>query len=279
MLRQRSTRRAENDRTWPSMSVQGRFVLRILLALPLAAWAASVHAADEPSTAAAQAPVVVYATASTAEAVGEIARRFTAETGLRVEVSPGSSSKLAKQVVEGGPADVFLSADQANADLLSSRSLVVERRVLLRNRLVLVVPAGNPANVRTLGDLTRDEVRELALAVEGVPAGEYARQALRAAGVWEKVQHKVIGGEDVRAALAFVERGASGGIVYFTDTIGDRRVGVAASIDASLHRPIEYPLLLLERAAAKPTARSFFQYLASPAAAAIFRERGFTVAP
>lgn len=266
------------------MSASSRVLLRALLALlvlPLSGWNTPARAADQASTppTAAEAPVVAAVAASTAEAVSEIARRFTAETGLAVEVSPGSSSKLAKQILEGGPAEVFLSADQANADLLASRSLVKERRVLLRNRLVLVVPTGNPAAVHTLADLTRDEVRELALAVEGVPAGEYAREALRGSGLWDKVQHKVIGGEDVRAALAFVERGASAGIVYFTDTIGDSRVEVAAPIDASLHRAIEYPLLLVGREPASPAAQRFYEYLASPAAAQVFRTHGFEAAP
>src|SRR5262249_45046139 len=151
------------------------------------------------------------------DAVDEIARAFEAATATEVEVSPGASSKLSKQIVEGAPADLFLSADQANADELEKKGLVAERRNLLANRLVVVVPADSSVSVSSLNDLAAPTVPRVALALEAVPAGAYAREALRKAGMWERVEPKVVGGEDVRATLAFVEQGADAGIVYLTD--------------------------------------------------------------
>lgn len=221
----------------------------------------------------------IYAAASTKDAVETIAKQFQSETGIVVEVSPGPSSKLAKQIVEGAPADLFLSADQANADYLEQNHLVAQRRNLLGNRLVVAVPSDSKVTLSKLTDLASDDVKEVALALEKVPAGEYARQALRKAGVWDKILGKVIGGEDVRATLAFVERGASCGIVYFTDTIGDSKVRIAFEIDPALHAPIEYPLVLVKREEANPDATRLYEYLVSEKAAQVFRAGQFQIIP
>jgi molybdate transport system substrate-binding protein len=221
----------------------------------------------------------IYAAASTKDAVETIAKQFQGETGILVEVSPGPSSKLAKQIVEGAPADLFLSADQANADYLERNHLVDRRRKLLGNRLVVAVPSDGEVALSRLADLARDDVKEVALALEKVPAGEYARQALRKAGVWDAIAGKVIGGEDVRATLAFVERGASCGIVYATDTVGDSKVRVALEIDPALHAPIEYPLVLVKREGAGSDATRLYEYLASEKAAPVFRAARFQIIP
>jgi molybdate transport system substrate-binding protein len=143
--------------------------------------------------------------------------------------------------------------------------------------LVVVVPADSGLTLTKLADLGWEDVKEVALALEKVPAGEYARQALRKAGVWEKIAAKVIGGEDVRATLAFVERGAGAGIVYFTDSIAASNVRVAFEIDPSLHAPIRYPLVLVERAEKNPKAIELYDYLASENAEQAFRNARFQV--
>jgi molybdate transport system substrate-binding protein len=224
-------------------------------------------------------PLKMYVAASTKEAVEIVVAQFQAQSGFTVEVSPGPSSKLAKQIVEGGPADLFLSADQANADYLADKRLVAERRNLLGNRLVVVVPSDSRAEIGSLTDLGGDGFQQLALALEKVPAGEYARQALNKAGVWQRVEKKVIGGEDVRATLAFVERGASAGIVYATDPIGTSKVRVALEIAPDLHSPIEYPLVLIKRPSMNPGAAKLYEYMRSEPAKAVFRKAGFEVLP
>jgi molybdate transport system substrate-binding protein len=223
-------------------------------------------------------PVALFAAASTKEAVEQAAKDFRGETGIPVEVSLGPSSGLAKQIEQGAPADLFLSADQASADYLAARQLVSERRDLLTNRLVVVVPADSEIGVTELRDLTGPRIQRLALAEPKVPAGEYARQALRKAGVWDQVEGRVVGGIDVRAALQFVARGeADAGLVYRTDALGDSRVRAAVQVDPGLHDPIRYPLVLLRREPMKEGARRFYDYLGSEKSAGVFERAGFGV--
>ncbi len=220
-------------------------------------------------------PVVVFAAASTGDVLNELAGRFEKETGTRVEISPGPSSGLARQVLEGAPVHLFLSADQASAEALAARNLIDKRRVLLRNRLVVIVPADSGLQIKSLADLADPRVKKLALAEEKVPAGEYARQALRKADVWDRVKDRVLGGTDVRVTRQLVEQGADAGLVYATDARGDPRLRVAYEVPEDLHQPIEYPLVLLRPANAAAVA--FYNYLGTEEAAAAFRKAGFQV--
>jgi molybdate transport system substrate-binding protein len=223
-------------------------------------------------------PVTVFAAASTKEAIEQVARDFQGENGTPVEMSLGPSSGLAKQIEQGASADLFLSADQASADYLASNQLVSARRNLLTNRLVVVVPTTPDVGVRELRDLADPRIRRLALAEPKVPAGEYARQALRKAGVWDKVEDRVVGGIDVRATLQFVARGeAEAGLVYRTDALGQTRVRVAVEVEPGLHDPIRYPLVLLRREPMKEAARRFYDYLGSEKTAGVFERAGFGV--
>lgn len=220
--------------------------------------------------------VTVFAAASTKEPMEIIAKKFADETGIRVEVSPGPSSGLAKQIGQGAPADLFLSADMPNADYLDKKGLLEQRRVLLRNRLVVVVPSDSELQLQDLTQLNDPRVKRLALAEEKVPAGEYSREALKKAGVWDRVKDRVVGGTDVRVTLQLVEQGADAGMVYHTDAVVSKRVRIAFEVDPKLHRPIEYPLLLIKRPpAVKASARQFFDYLTWEDAAAVFRQAKF----
>src|SRR5947209_7605303 len=167
-----------------------------------------------------QGPIVVFVAASTRDAVQEIADDFSQTHGVEVRISADASSRLAAQIVHDAPADLFLSANDEWVDFVKDRGYAASVCPLLGNALVLVVPRGNPAGVASPEDLTEPAVRRLALAGPAVPAGKYARQALEKLGLWDDLerQRKVISGEDVRVALAYVERGeAEGGIVYATD--------------------------------------------------------------
>ncbi len=160
--------------------------------------------------------------------------------------------------------------------------MALESTPLLGNRLVLIVPAGNPAKVTGLADLTSGSVKRLALAGPTVPAGMYARQALAKLDLLPSLEddRKIVDGENVRVALTFVERGeADAGIVYATDAEIVLGVKVVATIDPNLHEKIVYPLVLLKQSADDPRARQFYEYLQSPDAAAVFDEFGFIWRP
>jgi len=146
----------------------------------------------------------------------------------------------------------------------------------LTNRLVVVVPADSDITIKALRDVADPRIRRLALAEPKVPAGEYARQALRNVDVWDKVSERVVGGIDVRATLQFVIRGeAEAGLVYRTDALAESRVRVALEIDPKLHEPIRYPLVLIRRESIKESAWRYYDYLGSEKAAAVFQRFGF----
>lgn len=225
--------------------------------------------------------IVVFAAASLTNALDEIRARFTEETGIAVQTSYGSSSTLARQIEKGAPADVFLSADVKWGDHLSDNGLVAQRRDLLGNRLVLIVPKDSTLTLRRPADLLTAGVDHLALGdPDSVPAGQYAKQAFKKLGLWDQLRAKVAAAEDVRHALAFVETGAAAaGVVYATDAAISKKVRVAFEIPESLTGPVRYPLVLLQSARNSDAAKSFYRYLASRDAASVFRKHGFTILP
>jgi molybdate transport system substrate-binding protein len=248
--------------------------------LPFLALALLLIAGCAARTSAPTTKVVIFAAASTKDALETIAKDFQAAVGVELQVVPGPSSGLARQIEQTEKADLFLSADVASVDYLADKGLVAERRNLLTNHLVLIAPADSTLKIDDLRDLADAKIGRIALAEPKVPAGEYARDALIKSGVWEKIEAKVVGGIDVRATLQFIARGeADAGIVYRTDTIGNSKVRVVLEIPDDLHRPIIYPLVLLKSAANHDAAKRACEYLASEPALAAFRRAQFGIAP
>jgi molybdate transport system substrate-binding protein len=224
-------------------------------------------------------PVLLLAAASTKDALEEIARDFE-RTGGAVQVVPGGSNALAAQILNGAPADLFLSASEEWARAVEEKGLAIESRPLLGNRLAAVVPRGNPAAVRGPADLR--SVKHLALAGERVPAGKYGEEALRSLGLYEELLDgkRIARGDDVRIALRYVEQGeAEAGIVYASDARASKSVEVAFLFDSGTHGAIVYPLVLLKGSAGKDSARRLFDHLASPPAGAVFTRYGFSLVP
>jgi molybdate transport system substrate-binding protein len=212
--------------------------------------------------------------------VNEIAAAFQSEGKGEVTISPGPSNALAAQIVAGGEAHVFISANQQWADEVEKAGKAIRQRKLLTNGLVLVVPKGNPAGVKSAADLSSEKVKKVALAGEKVPAGIYAQQALTALKIFDGLeqQKKIVRGHDVRSTLAFVERGeAEAGIVYSTDALVSKQVESVFEFDAKTHDKIVYPAVLLKAAEGNETASAFYDYLGSAAAAEIFRKHGFVL--
>lgn len=224
-------------------------------------------------------PVRLFAATSTRNAVDEVAAKFTAATGVRVECQFGASSTLARQIEQGADADLFLSADEEWADYLDRKGVVDKRRTLLTNRLVVVVHADSMLAIKGVADVAADGVKRLAVGAAPVPAGRYARQALKKAGVWGKVEGRLLEGKDVAAVLLYVARGeADAGFVYATDAAADGKVRVACEVPADFTVPIRYPLVTLDRHPHNPDADRFADYLRGDAAGAVFRKAGFGLA-
>jgi molybdate transport system substrate-binding protein len=223
-------------------------------------------------------PVRVLAAASSVDALREIADGFTAATGAEIRLSADDSGKLATQIVHGAPADLFLSANEQWADFVRDRGFALETKSLLSNTLVLIVPAGNPAAIARPADLTAPAVKKVALAGQAVPAGIYARQALTHLQLLNRLEgeKKIVSGENVRAALAYVERGeVEAGIVFATDARITDKVKTVFTFPAETHAPIVYPLVLLRMGTANEDARKFYDYLQGETAAEIFRKHSF----
>jgi molybdate transport system substrate-binding protein len=222
----------------------------------------------------------VYAASSLTEAMTDIADAYAATDRPRPVLVFAASSALARQIERGAPAGVFVSADTEWADYLRRRGLASgPPRVLAGNRLVLVVPAADARRVRLaqgfdLAAFIGPAGRWTTGDPDAVPVGRYAREALTRLGAWDRAAPRLARAENVRSALAFVERGdAAAGIVYATDALASRKVRVAGTFPAASHAPIVYPALLTRGGDAE--ARRFHAFLASPAARAALKRRGF----
>lgn len=250
---------------------------RLLILLALLLFAAAPARAREP--------VTVFAAASLQNALNDVGAAYTRRTGQPVRFSYAASSAIARQIEQGAPADLFVSADREWMDYVAQRRLIqpASRRNLLAGRLVLIAPTRSEVQLaigpgmplaRTLGR------GRLAMAAPDVPAGRYGREALTRLGVWESVERRIAPAENVRSALQFVARGeAPLGIVYETDAKLDRRVRIVGVFPPSSHPPIVYPAALTSRGAHSRAAGGFLAYLSGPEASAVFRRYGFSVTP
>lgn len=224
-------------------------------------------------------PPLVLAAASLQESMTAAADAWAAKGHPKPVISFAASSALARQVQAGGRADLFASADEAWMDVLDRGGLLASgtRAAWLGNRLVVVAPVANPVRltVRTLEPtLARGP---LAMAdPASVPAGKYGKAALQQLGAWDAVAPRVVRAENVRAALALVERGAAPyGIVYATDARASAGVRVAGLFPAASHPPIRYPLARL-KASTNPEAEGFRRFLLSREGRGIFVRYGFS---
>ncbi len=234
--------------------------------------------ASNKSPDASQGSLIVSVAASTTDAIKELAQNFQTKTGVEIKVNSGPSNGLATQILAGAPADLFFSASKQWADKIIDEGLAAADVELLTNRLVIVVPRGNPARIEKPEDLAKPALKLLALAGEAVPAGQYAAQALSKLGLFQQLtaENRIARGQDVRAALAYVERGeAEAGIVYATDAAVTRNVEIAYEFDPSLHEQIVYVLVLLKDGNNEPAAREFYDFLQSAEAEKVFARFGF----
>jgi molybdate transport system substrate-binding protein len=245
--------------------------------LAVAAFAALLQVSDAPAE---PRPVLVFAAASLKTALDAIAGEWRAGTGGRATISYAASSTLAKQIENGAPADLFISADQDWMDYLQKRKLIdpKTRIDLLGNSLVLIAPADSSTQVTIAPGLPLAAMLEdghLAMAnPDAVPAGRYAKAALRALGAWPEVAGHIAAAENVRAALLLVARGeAPLGIVYRTDAAAEPAVRIVGTFPPDSHPPIVYPMALT--VAPGPEAPALAAYLRGPART-LFEAQGFT---
>src|SRR5271169_2590073 len=221
--------------------------------------------------------VMVFAAVSLTDALKEVAVAYEKRSGDKLLFNLGASSMLALQIREGAPADLFLSADEAQMDGLEKAGFLLpgSRRSLLSNTLVIVVSSDGGAKIVSPRDLL--SVRTLALAEPKiVPAGVYAKEYLEKLGLWDALASRVVPTENVRACLAAVEAGnADAGIVYRTDALISKKVRVAWAVPAEEGPHISYPVAIVKDAAHSGAAKRLAAYLASEPAREVFVRYGF----
>lgn len=250
----------------------------------IAAFAMSGIATALTATAArADEQVVVFAAASLKNALDEVNKACEPDVGEVAKVSYAASSALAKQIEEGAPADVFISADLDWMKYLSDKKLTKpdSEVKLLGNQIVLVAPADSKAEAKVEKGFDLAKVigdGKLAMGdFKAVPAGKYGKAALESLGVWSSVEGKVAQAENVRAALKLVATGeAAAGIVYQTDANAEKGVKVIGVFPEGTHPPIVYPVAQTAESKDKDTP-SFLKCLRSAKAGELFKAQGFTL--
>ena len=234
-----------------------------------------------PAAQAQHGTLTVFAAASMKNALDDVDAAFTAKTGIRVVASYAASSVLARQLEQGAPADVFVSADNDWMDYaVAGKSIDEPTRVnLLGNAIVLIAPNDSKIATVAIGpgfDLARlaGDGRIATGDVKAVPVGKYARAALEKLGAWNAAAPKFAFADNVRAALLLVSRGeAALGIVYATDAKADPGVRIIGTFPADSHPAVVYPVAAT--AAAKAGTADYLAFLRSTAAKTIFEKYGF----
>jgi molybdate transport system substrate-binding protein len=257
-----------------------RSVLSFIVAVSAAA---GLWAVQTLPAAAQERTITVFAAASMKNALDDVNAAYTKASGIKIVASYAASSTLMKQIEQGAPADVFVSADLDWMDYGAQKKLITNdtRMNLLGNKLVLIAPKDSNISEVTIGpgfDLARlaGDGSITTGDVKAVPVGKYAKAALEKLGAWDAAAPKFAMAESVRAALALVARGeAALGIVYETDAKVEPGVKIVGVFPADSHPAIIYPVAAI--VTAKPDAAAYLAFLRTAAAKKIFEQYGFSV--
>lgn len=237
-----------------------------------------------PSVAADQKKIMVFAAASTTNAVSETANLFMEKQSEKIITSFASSSTLAKQIAQGAPANVYISANPKWMKYLEDKEMIVQdtNSNILGNRIVMIVPVNSPVktidivpglNLKPFLGTGRISMGD----PDHVPAGIYGKQAFESLGIWKDISTNVVRAKDVRTALTFVEREETPlGVVYSTDAAISKKVRVVGIFPENTHPPITYKAAVVKGNATEG-AHAFMNFLKSPEAGAIFEKYGFSV--
>ena len=226
-------------------------------------------------------PITVSAAVSLTDALTTIAAAHAKAGGRTIRFNFGASNVLARQIVAGAPVDVFISADDAQMDVVAKANLVLEgsRVTLLGNQLAVVVPNDRPRTFKGMREIADPAFKRIAIGdPAAVPAGVYAKEYLQKEGLWPAVESRIVPTGSVRAALAAVESGAAdAAIVYRTDARVALRATVAWVVPAASGPRIVYPGAIVRTSAHQEEARRFLEALGDADARRVFESAGFTV--
>lgn len=223
-------------------------------------------------------PLMVSAAASMSDVMTDIKTRYKSTKGATITLNFGSSGSLQRQIEQGAPADIFISASQNKMNALEDKGFIVKasRENLLQNTLVLIVPAQD-AVVTEIGDLTQAKTTKFSIGEPAsVPAGNYAKEALENIGIMEKLKSKMVFAKNVREVLTWVETGnVDAGMVYETDAKVSDKVIIIETIPLELYTPIVYPVAIIKESKQQESAQHFIDFLHTKEAKEVFTEYGF----
>ena len=238
----------------------------------------------KPASAPAATPVelTISAAVSMKDALKDVQAAYLKKAPqVKLVFNLGASGSLQKQIEQGAPADIFISAAPKQMNELETKNLIQKptRRNLVENKLVLIVPQNSPLKIAKFEELANSDVKKLGIGEpKVVPAGQYAQQALKKLGIWEPIVDKIVFAKDVRTVLAYVETGnVDAGIVYKTDAVSSSKMKIAATAPEGSHQPVLYPAAILVGSKNVKTAEDFLAFLASPDGKAIFEKHGFVM--
>nr|WP_246120371.1 molybdate ABC transporter substrate-binding protein [Cohnella terricola] len=226
--------------------------------------------------------LTISAAASLTDALNEIKTIYEENyANTKLLYNFGASGALQQQIEQGAPADLFLSAATKNMKALVDGQLIDgdKQTNLLANELVVVVPADGRADLPDENALTAAEIKRVAIGIpESVPAGNYAKEALTTANLWDKLQPKLVQAKDVRQVLQYVETGnADAGFVYKTDALSSQKVKITFVVNPDSYAPVEYPIGIVKATKHGKEAEEFYRYLQTQEALDIFKKYGFSV--
>lgn len=224
--------------------------------------------------------LTVSAAASLQEVLTEMAKSYKLKNpSVDIIYNFASSGTLQKQIEEGAPVDLFISAGKPQMDALEEKKLLLKdtRLNLLKNELVLIT-VQERKDITGFEDLAKSVVAQIAIGTpETVPAGKYAKEALENLKLWDELGPKFVLAKDIKQVLTYVETGnVDAGFVYLSDSVTSQKVKVIMQVPSELHAPIVYPAAIIEGSKQKDTAQSFLTYLQSAEAAKIFEQYGFS---
>ncbi|MUK88154.1 molybdate ABC transporter substrate-binding protein [Ornithinibacillus sp. L9] len=227
--------------------------------------------------------LLISVATSLTEVLQEIVELYEMENPhTTITLNIGSSGTLARQIQQGAPADIFLSADEPSMDLLDDQGLLVSdtRIDFTKNQLILIGDQDSSIEVNSLEELMEYDIDQIAIGnPDSVPAGSYTKSALENSGIWNhsRLQNKLIYAKDVRQVLTYVTSGnAEIGFVYYTDVLLSDQVKQLLSINEDLHEPITYPGSVIATSEQREIANDFLLFLKQEKATQLFKKYGFT---
>lgn len=224
----------------------------------------------------------ISAAVSMKDALTEIQKNYQAKNpNVKLVFNLGASGSLQKQIEQGAPADIFISAAPKQMNELQEKKMIdsATRKNLVENKLVVVIPKESKLNISKYEDLAQDGVKKIALGETAVvPAGQYAKEVLQKLDMWDKVQDKVVFAKDVRTVLTYTETGnVEAGIVYKTDAISSDKIKVVATAPEGSHQPIVYPIAVVTSSKQGKAAEAFINYLFGSESKVVLEKNGFSM--